>query len=192
MKTVDDLPDQIRSKIAVQPDGCWLWTASTTTGYGRIRINYVEYKAHRVVYHLLRDPSLPMRPSRPSDHVDHLCRERSCVNPDHLEPGTCRTNVSRGRRSMLRDTASPYIGVVRVVDGTWHAQCQVDRKPRYFGRGAQVTCAHYIDAALMQLGERPPNHSEGLVDRLPNDAEMHHVAPRVERILRQREERAVA
>lgn len=191
MYSVDDLPEQIRSKIAVQPDGCWLWTASKTTGYGRIRIDYVEYKAHRVVYHLLRDSSVPMRSGR-SEHMDHLCREPSCVNPEHLEPGTCRTNVSRGRRSMLRDTASPYIGVVRVVDGAWQAQCQVDRRPRYFGRGAEVACAHYIDAALMQLGEQPPNHSEGLVDRLPNEEEMQHVAPRVQRILDQREERSAA
>lgn len=191
MKTVDDLPDQIRSKIAVQPDGCWLWTASTWKGYGRIRINYVEHKAHRVTYHLLRDPSVPMRAGR-GEHMDHLCRVPSCVNPEHLEPVTSRTNASRGRRSMLSDTASPYVGVVRLVDGTWQAQCQIDRKPRYIGRGAEITCAHYIDAALMQLGERPPNHSEGLVDRLPNDQEMHHVAPRVARILRQREERAVA
>lgn len=44
---------------------------------------------HRVMYEELVRPLLPL------ETLDHLCRERTCVNPDHLEPVTLRENVQR-------------------------------------------------------------------------------------------------
>jgi len=73
-------------------DGCWLWAGATDkkTGYGRIKIDGRAAMAHRVSYEL--------RAGSISDglHIDHLCRVRNCVNPDHLEPVTSQVNTIRG------------------------------------------------------------------------------------------------
>lgn len=83
------------------PDECWLWTASTTTsGYGYIsrgRRGEGKVHAHRVAYELLVGP-IPE-----GLELDHLCRTRACVNPQHLEPVTHRENMRRGQLTPRRD-----------------------------------------------------------------------------------------
>ena len=76
----------------VQKTGtCWLWTAALdTTGYGQFRINGILNRSHRVAYELVNGP-IPE-----GMQLDHLCRVRHCVNPDHLEPVTHRVNSLRG------------------------------------------------------------------------------------------------
>ncbi|MFI6103193.1 HNH endonuclease signature motif containing protein [Streptomyces sp. NPDC051310] len=72
-------------------ESCWLWTAHlTAAGYGQISVDGNVRLAHRVAYQLLKGEI-------PGDLcLDHLCRVRSCVNPDHLEPVTLRENTRRG------------------------------------------------------------------------------------------------
>ena len=86
------LPDRLRSKIVEQADGCWGWAASKThQGYGRFRMGDRNALAHRVVYeHLVGPIATGMT-------LDHLCRNRACVNPAHLEPLPLRENILRGR-----------------------------------------------------------------------------------------------
>lgn len=70
---------------------CWLWTAyKSNGGYGRIKISGRMVPAHRVAYELLVGP-IPA-----GLEIDHLCRVRNCVNPDHLEPVTRAVNTLRG------------------------------------------------------------------------------------------------
>lgn len=70
---------------------CWeLSTAPTGTGYGQIRVYGTVWRAHRLSYlfaHGALDPSL---------ELDHLCRNRRCVRPSHLEQVTARVNRLRG------------------------------------------------------------------------------------------------
>jgi hypothetical protein len=72
-------------------DGCWNWNGNVgSNGYGRIRREKRELLAHRVAYefHVGDIPE--------GLQIDHLCRNRVCVNPDHLEPVSPRENVLRG------------------------------------------------------------------------------------------------
>lgn len=82
-------------KAVPEPNsGCWLWMgALAATGYGVIglgaRSEGVDL-AHRVSYRL-HCGEIPT-----GLDLDHLCRTRCCVNPDHLEPVTRRVNWERG------------------------------------------------------------------------------------------------
>lgn len=71
---------------------CWEWTAyRDRDGYGITNAAaFGTPRAHRVAYALLIGP-IP-----DGMQLDHLCRNRSCVNPDHLEPVTNRENQRRG------------------------------------------------------------------------------------------------
>lgn len=81
-------------KLVGIPDGngCWPWNGSMTPmGYGTIQVKgYGAYRAHRVSYEIHKGPI-------PSELVtDHLCRNKRCVNPDHLELVPSKTNTQRG------------------------------------------------------------------------------------------------
>lgn len=70
---------------------CWLWTGTTSPGgYGRFSMDGRRHQAHRIAYEWAIGPI-------PEGLVlDHLCRNRACVNPEHLEPVTQRVNILRG------------------------------------------------------------------------------------------------
>lgn len=73
--------------------GCWMWTGSVDRGgYARIQMpgNVLE-SAHRMSFLAAKGYLPPL-----GCDLDHLCRSRSCVNPDHLEPVTHRENILRG------------------------------------------------------------------------------------------------
>lgn len=86
---MEDFPQQIADKIEVT-GFCWLWTGATDRGYPRVSYGgRSAARAHRVVYELLVGKIPEGR------YLDHLCRVRHCVNPDHLEPVTARENTMR-------------------------------------------------------------------------------------------------
>lgn len=83
--------DQVRAHIAasvvIGSDGCWNWQkAIRDDGYGRA----LGEMAHRLSY------LAHVGPIGKGLDIDHLCRNRSCVNPAHLEPVTRKENLRRG------------------------------------------------------------------------------------------------
>lgn len=98
------LPEYLESKISPEPNsGCWLWDWDTaTTGYGRVRWEGQRQGAHRVIYTLVKGP-IPK-----GLQLDHSCRLRCCVNPDHTEPVTLVENVARGISFSARNAAKTH------------------------------------------------------------------------------------
>lgn len=72
--------------IKKTPNGCWEWQMSLTRGYGTFSINGKSYRAHRYAYKISKGELLE------GLIIRHLCNNRKCVNPDHLEQGTHRDN----------------------------------------------------------------------------------------------------
>ena len=91
---LSSLPQSFVDKFMPVPEsGCWLWLAGKQSGgYGACRhpVTNRMILAHRFFYEALRGP-IP-----PGLQIDHLCRVRSCVNPNHMECVTCRENLLRG------------------------------------------------------------------------------------------------
>ena len=80
-------------------NGCWLWSRATAgqQGYGRIQLpGSVQKLAHVASYEVFVGP-VPI-----GLELDHLCRQRSCIRPDHLEAVTHAENVRRGLAGDLR------------------------------------------------------------------------------------------
>lgn len=65
---------------------CWLWTGPLFEGYGRIKLHGKAWPAHRMAWTMLRGP-IPE-----GMQIDHKCRTRACVNPDHLQTVTHALN----------------------------------------------------------------------------------------------------
>ncbi|WP_432110795.1 HNH endonuclease signature motif containing protein [Streptomyces sp. YPW6] len=83
--------DRFLAHITDTPAGCWQWTGYLMpNGYARISVAGERQYAHRVAYEAMVEP-IPE-----GLVIDHLCRNRGCVNPEHLDAVTQRTNVLRG------------------------------------------------------------------------------------------------
>lgn len=83
--------ERFEASYEVTANGCWQWTGSLVQkGYGALRDAGVNCRAHRWSYEHFVGP-IPDGLT-----LDHLCRNRGCVNPEHLEPVTSLENTRRG------------------------------------------------------------------------------------------------
>lgn len=79
-----------RVKYKVNKKGCWIWqNAQDGRGYGHIRANGKTMKAYTFFFMKKYGP-IPK-----GKELDHVCRVKLCVNPDHLEPVTHQINMQR-------------------------------------------------------------------------------------------------
>lgn len=85
-KTIEDHLKTIQHSS----NGCWIWQGSVDSrGYGQLMSNSIVWRAHRFFYTNL------VREIPPNYQIDHLCKIKLCVNPEHLEAVTQTENIKR-------------------------------------------------------------------------------------------------
>lgn len=117
-------------------DGCWEWTGYISIdGYGTFKADGKIRKAHRVSYELFIG-EIPE-----GLQIDHLCRNRRCVHPYHMEPVTYKENQLRG------------IGTIAVVNSA-KTHCPAGHEysvanTRYFKSGSRacIECSRIASRA---------------------------------------------
>lgn len=99
-------------KIEIEDNGCWIWTGTITNGYGTL----AHDRAHTLMYRFAKG-EIPH-----GYHIDHLCENKRCVNPDHLEAVTPQENTirymrSRRKKQMMqqRNIKEPLLTVTKVA-----------------------------------------------------------------------------
>lgn len=94
MTHLDNLRARIKARVTITDRGyatpCWISDRATTaTGYTRIRVDRRSQATHRMAYIAW------VGPLADDQEIDHLCRQRACCNPQHLEAVTHRENIRR-------------------------------------------------------------------------------------------------
>lgn len=95
--------NRLIGKFRKDDSGCWVWTASTNSkGYGRFLLHGAMTTAHRAAHLIFIGPVVE------GNTVDHLCRNRACVNPAHLESVPHAVNLLRGDTITARAAAATH------------------------------------------------------------------------------------
>lgn len=121
------LPPRFWSKVSVDGNGCWMWTASVRGGYACYRIGGAGTPCrggHIHAYEIL------IGQVGEGLELDHLCRHPLCVNPAHLEPVTPTVNKLRSDSPWAMNARKTHCprgheyDVVSVVDGRKQRKCR--------------------------------------------------------------------
>lgn len=100
---IEHYREMVGSLVRVDRNECWLWTRFLDRdGYGRMHFMGAQRMAHRVSYMVFTGKIAD------GMTLDHLCRARSCVNPEHLEPVTQRENTMRGNTVARRKSEQTH------------------------------------------------------------------------------------
>lgn len=102
---------------------CWIWMASLDhRGYGRFKFNKKAVRAHRFSFELFNGPIQECLT------IDHVCRNKKCVNPDHLRTMTRAENASIGNKNREKPSqcqrGHEFSGKNLYIDRNGHRKCK--------------------------------------------------------------------
>lgn len=113
----------IQNRCVISENGCWLWQGYTNFGYAYGNYKGKKGRVHKIVFEE-KNGKVPV-----GMVLDHLCRIKHCVNPDHLEVVTSAINTRRGLLSKLSDNnVEEIIEATRIPE--WGQYAALARKYR--------------------------------------------------------------
>lgn len=137
----------------IRADGCWGWSGPMNrNGYGKLGIGQKRVAAHRFAYQLLVG-EIPE-----GLEIDHICRVRSCVNPQHLQAVTRKENVEN--IDVQRTSTTGVRGVGPAEGGKYRARVAHNGTTYYLGVFTTVQ-----EAGAAALAKRLELHTNNLLDR---------------------------
>lgn len=140
--------ERFAAKIALTDSGCVLWIGGTAgSGYGHFHTTQTPTQKARDVYAHRWSYEYHVGPIPGGLHLDHLCRNRLCVNPDHLEPVTHAENTMRGVGFAPVNAAKTHC-----VKG--HAYTQDNTYTDPLGYRHCRTCRRQVDRNRRPVGSR--------------------------------------
>lgn len=144
------------------PSECWEWKSfKTPAGYGRVQWMENGKKrcklAHRFFYELSSEVPIGLE-------LDHLCRNRACVNPHHLEPVTHQENVRRGR------SGEPQKAKTHCPRG--HAYTEANTYLKQRGKYTERHCRKCLSMHSMAYQKRNPE-KKAQIDRAYRERLQH-------------------
>ena len=98
---INKLPEHVQKRITTKDDGCWTFDGDpSSNGYQRCWYFGRRHMAHRLIYEFFTGKDIRKY------QLDHLCENRACCNPEHMDPVTPKVN---SRRKFRRRKHAPKI-----------------------------------------------------------------------------------
>lgn len=175
MTLYDDLKHKVIS-LGTLDDMCWIWTnALDNDGYGVVSVNGEQRRVHRVAYELIFG-------AIKKGTVDHLCRNRACYNPGHLEDVSNSENVKRGGNTLKTHCPHDheYTEENTYINPQGGRECRIcksQRKANYVRR-TEIRRTKYGPIKTNLIKAKSQAHI-----RLAGELELHPISNRIDEII---------